>query len=156
MGAVELVGSFRNAFFDDGEGRIGAVFQGHHQSLFLGSGEAGEHMVRQVLIGVCLAAHADFHPGECLGTQLRNDGFDAVVAAGAAVGPDPQPTGLQGDIVKEDDDPGRGDVKVGGQLQHASAGEVHISLGLQQKELSAVIVYLAVKTLEFQFIHLAA
>ena len=42
-----------------------------------------------------------------------------------------------------------------GKLQNAFAGEIHISLGFQQKDLSAAVNGLAVKTLEFQFINLA-
>ena len=103
-----------------------------------------------------LTAYANLDSGELLASQFRHDGLDAVVAACAAVGTDPQPTGLQGNIVKEDDNPGRGNVKVGGKLQNAFAGEVHIGLGLQQKNLSAAIECLTVKTLEFEAIHLTA
>ena len=78
------------------------------------------------------------------------------IDADGAVGTDAKPSGLQGDIVKEDDDPGGGDVEIGRKLQNAFAGEIHISLGLQQKNLSAAVEGLTVETLEFQFVNLAA
>jgi len=97
--------------------------------------------------------HADFHPGELLGTHFLNDGLDAVVTAGRAVGPDPEPSRLQGNVVKQNDDSLRGNVKISGKLQHAAPRKIHIGLGLQQKQLAALIIGLAVQTLIFQLIY---
>ena len=55
MRAVELIGSFRHTLVDDGEGCVSAVFQGNSQGLFLGRGEAGEHMVGQILMALLIA-----------------------------------------------------------------------------------------------------
>ena len=97
-----------------------------------------------------------FTPGEFLGTHFLNDGLDAVVSAGGAVSPDAKTAGRKGDIVKQDDDPLGRDVEIGGKLQYRAAGQVHICLGLEQEELSAVIRGLSVKALEFQLVDLAA
>ena len=63
------------------------------------------------MFGVGLCAYTDLDPGELLGANFLDNGLDAVVTAGAAVGTDPQPAGFQRDIVKEDDDPGGGMLK---------------------------------------------
>ena len=110
--------------------------------------------IGQILLRMGLGTHADLYSGECLTAHFLNDGLDAVVTAGTAVSTDAQTTGCQGDIVKEDDDLLGRNVEVGGQLQNAAAGKIHISLGLQQKNLSAVPGGLTVQTLEFQFVNL--
>ena len=103
-------------------------------------------------MGLC--AYAAFYPGEALTSQLLDNGLDAVVPAGGAVLAQAQLAGLQGDVVKEDDDPGRRELEKGGQLQHAPSGEVHIGLGLEQEELAGGGVYLGVETLELQLVDL--
>ena len=112
-------------------------------------------MVGQILVGMGLAAHTDLHPGEGLGTHLRDDGLDAVVSAGGAVGTDPQPSGNQGDVVEQDDDPLGRNIEISGQLQYAAAGQVHVGQGFQQKQFLSVIGGLAVDALELAFVYLA-
>ena len=101
-----------------------------------------------------LGTDTDLHPGEVLASQLLDDGLDAVVAAGGAVLAQAQLAGLQGDVVKEDDDPGGGDLEEGGELQDAPAGEVHIGLGLEQEELAGGGIDLGVEALELQLVDL--
>ena len=87
---------------------------------------------------------------------MRNNTFDSVVTTGAAVGADTQTTGLQRDVVKHDEDSGRGDLEVAAQLQHRFSRQIHIGLGLQQEEFLAFVGGLAVQTLIFQLVDLAA
>ena len=60
-----------------------------------------------------LSTYADLYPGEILGTQLTNDGFDAIMSAGRAVSSDPQSSRLQRNIVKQNNDSLGRDVVVG-------------------------------------------
>ena len=99
-------------------------------------------------------SHADLHPGEVLASQLLDDGLDAVVTTGGAVLAQTQAARLQGDVIEKHDDPGRGDLEEGGQLQNAAAREVHIGLGLQQEELAVAVIDLGVETLEFCLVDL--
>jgi len=154
--AVVTVCGFVNAVVDDAQGCLSGPYQRILQSFFVVGGEGAEHPVGQLHLGMGLGAHTDLHPGEFLGTHLGDDGLDAVVAAGGAFRPDPEPSGDQGDVIVHDDDPGRGDVKVGGQLQHAAAGQVHVGLGLQEQQLPALVIDLGVQTLEFHPVDLTA
>lgn len=113
-------------------------------------------MVRQVLVGVCLSAHTDLHPGKVLTAQLGDDGLDAVVTACAAFGADAEPSGGQGNIIEQDDDPLGRNAEIGAQLKHAAAGEIHICLGLQEHDLGAVVQRLTVQALEFALVDFAA
>ncbi len=87
-------------------------------------------MIRKVLLGVCLAAHADFYPGKILTAKLCDYGFDTVVPTGRAVRTNAQPSRRQGNIIKQNDDPLGRYMKIGTQLQNTSAGQIHISLWL--------------------------
>ena len=78
------------------------------------------------------------------------------MTAGAAVGTDAESARLQGDVIKHHNDPLGRDVIVSAQLQHAAAGEVHKGLRLEKKQLLSAISALAVKTLEFHPVDLAA
>ena len=100
-----------------------------------------------------LGAHTQLHPGELLTAQLGNDAFDAVVAPGRAVGPDPESAGLQGNVVKQDDDPLGRHLEKGAELQNGPAGQVHIGQGLQQIQPVSVVVRLAVEPLKFGLVH---
>ena len=154
--SVINVGSLGNALLDDGEGCFTGPLQRILQGLFLLGGEGGQDPVGQVELGVGLGADADLDPGEVLGTNLSDDGLDAVVTTGGAVGPDAQAAGDQGDIVKHDDDSLGRDVEVGGKLQDAAAGQIHEGLGLEQHQLAAVPGGLTVQALELHAVDLAA
>ena len=78
-------------------------------------------MIRQILLGMGFAAHTDLHPGKGLGADFLDDGLDAVMPPGGAVRPDTKSARCQGNIVKQHDDPGRGDVEIAAQLQNGPA-----------------------------------
>lgn len=112
MAAVVAVCSFADACIQNGQCSLCTVFQRDGKGLLFGSREAGQHPVGQVKIRVRLCAYADFYPGEVLTAQFLNDRLDAVVPSGGAAGTNPQPPGLQGDVVKKDDDPLGRDLKI--------------------------------------------
>ncbi len=113
-------------------------------------------MIRQILLGVGFAADTDLDSGEILTSHFGNDGFDAVVPAGRAIGADPQTARHQRYIVKQNDDPLGRDMEVSTQLQHTAAGQVHIGQRLQKQQLAATVIYLTVQALKLSLIHLAA
>ena len=113
-------------------------------------------MIRQILIGVGFSAYTDLHPWEILRTNLGDNGFDTVVSTGGAISTNTQTAGGQRDIVEQDDDPLGWNVEVRRKLQHRFSGQVHIGLGFQKKQLFAVIGGLAVKSLIFESVNLAA
>ena len=76
------------------------------------------------------------------------------MSSGRTLGPNPQPSGSQGDIVKQDDNSLGRNLKEGGQLHHGLTGQIHIGLGLEKVQLDAIVGCLGVKPLKFQLIHL--
>ena len=80
------------------------------------------------------AAHADLHAGELVGAQVGDDVFQAVVAPGGAAAADAELALGQGDVVRDDQDPLRGDLIEPGGLPHGFAGEVHVGHGLHQQD----------------------
>ena len=154
MGTVKAVRRFRHAVVNDRKGCVGGIFQRHTQRLLILCGEGGQHPVRQIILRRGLGSHTDLHPGKVLAAQFLNDGLDAVVPAGRAVGPDPQPPRLQRDVVKHHNDVLGRDLEERGQLQNRTSGQIHIGLGLQQEQLAAVVAGLIVQPLKFQFVHL--
>ena len=113
-------------------------------------------MICQILLRMGFGTHADLYPGEVLTSYFGNDGLNAVMAAGRAVATNAQPAGLQGNVVKQNDDPLGWYMEVGGKLQYRATGQIHIGLGLQQKQLAAAPADLAVQTLKFSLVYLAA
>ena len=106
-------------------------------------------MVSQILLGMGFSAYTDLDPWECLRPHLCDDRLDAIVTAGRAICANPEPAGLQRDIVEQNDDPLRRNVEVCRELQNRSSGQVHIGLGLQKKHLFALIVCLRIQSLVF-------
>ena len=154
--AVIAVGGFGHSVINDGQSRFSGPFQGILQSLFFQRGEGTQHPIGQIKFGIGLGTNADLDPGEALGAYFLDDGLDAVVTTGGAISPDTEAAGCQGNVVKHDDNPGRGDVEVGAELKHGPAGEVHVGLGLQEQDLFALVIGLTVKTLELGFVDFAA
>ena len=144
MRTIKAVGRFRYPLVDDSKCRLTGVFQGHGHSLFVQRRKGTQHPIRQVVIRVGLGANADFHPGEVLAAQLLDDGFDAVVASGRTLCPNPQPSGSQGDIVKQDDDPLGRNFEEGGQLHHGLAS---LSGSLFFKKLMGTVLILVIGVL---------
>ena len=99
MASVVPVGGFRDAVINDAQGCFCGIVQGNSQGFFFQCGESGQHPVRQFKLRMRLGAHTDFYPGKFLGPYFLDDGLDAVVTAGRAVGPDPEPSRLQGNVV---------------------------------------------------------
>ena len=141
---------------DDAKSGFTGPFQCVFQCFLFIGGKGAQHPVGQFHFRMGFCTHTDLDPGKCLGTNLCNDGLDAVVAAGRAVSADSQTAGNQGNVIKHDDDPGRGDVKIGRKLQHTATGQIHVGLGFQQKDFFAPVNDLAVKSLEFYLINPAA
>ncbi len=130
VASVKAVGGLRYAAVDDRQGGVGGVFQGHGHGLFLQRGEAPQHPVRQIVVRTGLGPHADFDPGEVLTPQLGDDGLNAVVASGGALRADADAAGVQRNVVEHHQNPLGRDVKIGGQLQHRPARQIHKGLGL--------------------------
>ena len=76
------------------------------------------------------------------------------MAPGGAITPHPQPSRLQRNVVKHDNDILGWNLEKGGKLQNRPPGQVHIGLGFQQKQLDAVVIGLIVQPLKFQLIDL--
>ena len=141
---------------DDGKSRFTGPLQRILQSLFFQRGEGAQHPIGQVEFGIGLGANADLDPGEALGANFLDDGLDAVVTTGGAVGTNTQTSRCQGNVIEHDDNPGRRDVEVSTELKHRTAGQIHVGLGLQEHDLLALVVCLTVKTLEFALVDLTA
>ncbi len=107
------------------------VVQGGVQGFAVRRGEGGEDPVGQVVVGMGLLAHADLHPGELVRAGEINDVLHAVVAAVAALAADPQPPGIQVDVVEEDQGALRGQVIKRHGLLDGLAAEVHERGGLE-------------------------
>ncbi len=101
-------------------------------------------------------AHTDLDPGKVLTTQFLDNGLNAVVTAGGTIGPDAKSSGLQGNIIEQNDDPLGRDIIICTQLQDTPAGQIHKSLGFQQKQFCTLIGNLTVQSLKLTFINLAA
>ena len=69
---------------------------------------------------------------------------DSVMTAGTAISADSQPTRLQRNIIVHDYDMLWWDVIETGQLLNGIAGQIHISLGLEQENFSIAIGYLVI------------
>ena len=80
-----------------------------------------------------LGAHAEAHPGEVLAAQFGDDALQAVVSAGGAVCADPDPAGIQGDIIRDDENPFRGNGIEAGSLPDGGSGAVHEGGGLHEQ-----------------------
>ena len=65
---------------------------------------------------------------------MGDDVFQAVVAPGGAAAADAELALGQGDVVRDDQNPLRGDLIEPGGLPHGFAGEVHVSHGLHQQD----------------------
>ena len=156
LAAVVAVGAFRYAPVNDAQSSIGSSLQSGGQSLFFAGGECRQHPIRQIVIGMGFGTHTDLHPGEVLASNTGNDGLDSVVSAGAAFSPDAEPAGLQGNIVKHDDDILGRNVEKGGKLLYGLTGKVHIGLGLEKEQFVVLVGNLVIQALEFTFVYPAA
>ena len=99
----------------------------HDRSLALG--KMSQHIVGQIHPGR-LFSHAHPDSGELLGPQMGDDAFDPVVASGASLGPDPQLSRRQADIVIDHQDVLRVHLIIIGSRPDALAAGIHIRLGL--------------------------
>ena len=144
MASVEADGRLRYTMVNDGEGCLGGILQRNCQGLLFQRGEGGQHPVRQFKVGMGLGTYTDLHPGELLGADFLDDGLDAVMTAGRAVGPYTEPSGFQRNVIKQDNNPLGRDVEISGKLESGDAGAVHIGQGLQEKYLFMIIGSLSV------------
>ncbi len=100
------------------------------EQLLLVRGELAEDMADH-FAGLA-AADAELEAGKCVGAEVLEDGFDAVVAAGGAFFPEPQAAEWQRDIVVDDEHVGGGPFVEREDLLDGAAAEVHKRLRLEQ------------------------
>ena len=100
--------------------------------------------------------HTDLDSGEILAAYLADNRLNSVMTTGRTVSADTQPTGFQGNIVKQDNDPLGWDMEISAQLQNGFSGQIHVCHRLQQKQFPAALCYLPVKSLEFGLIDFTA
>ena len=79
-------------------------------------------------------ADADFEAGESIGAKMFDEGFDAVMAAGAAFIAESEPSEREADIVIDDEAVLRFPFEVAEDFADGASAEVHEGLGFGEKD----------------------